>query len=277
MKQFMPFLFFFFVLFLSNHSAVGEGAIIKMYVSYDDFVCKTPNADPRYCQAAPGNCATVKKGDVVTVIDLKPVIDKVHNTSFTKIKLDDGKIWYIYSPLLVEKKQFSSHEDSLKQWRSLPLPTYKNLIGKTLSKHESLPKELASGQFVTVGKGQDYSLSSIGNIYNKNYDYIFFEKMNNPGTDKISYTILDIVALDLAKFKKNATVWFQQCECKDKADCSDVVALYFHNDSMATKNIMVKPDKAWRPNYTTKKLEPIPSESVQCGSMAPEEDDAGGP
>jgi SET domain-containing protein len=80
----------------------------------------------------------------------------------------------------------------------------------------------------------------------------------------------------LTKFKKDATVWFQQCECNSKEDCSDVVAIYFHNDSMATKNIMVKPDKAWRPNYKTQKLEAILPESVKCGSMASEED-AGGP
>jgi hypothetical protein len=128
-----------------------------------------------------------------------------------------------------------------------------------------------SGQFITVGKDRDYSLSSVGNLYNKNYDYIFFERINNPGSDKLSYTIMDIVALNLAKFKKDATVWFQQCECKSKEDCSDVVAVYFHNDSMATKNIVVKPEKAWKPNYSTGKLETVLPETVKCGSMASDE------
>jgi hypothetical protein len=45
---------------------------------------------------------------------------------------------------------------------------------------------------------------------------------------------------------------------------------------MAKKNILVKPDIAWRPNYSSGKLETISPESVKCGSMASEED-AGGP
>jgi hypothetical protein len=264
-------------LFPFNNKVLADGAPVEMYVLYDDFVSKTPNADPRYCQLSPDNCAPVKKGDLVTVLDEKPILDKIHNTSFTKIKMGDGKTWYIYTPSLAKKEHFSNQKDSAKFWQTLPLPAYKELIGTTYSPKGSLPKELASGQFVTVGKDRNYSLSSVGNIYNKNYDYIFFEKINNPGTDKLSYTILDIVALDLTKFKKHATVWFQQCECKSKEDCSDVVAIYFHTDSVATKDVLVRPDKAWRPNYATMKLESIPAESVKCGSMAPEGDDAGGP
>jgi len=276
MNKIPPTFLFFLLLFLSNCSVSGEDAII-MIVSYDDFVCKTPNADPKYCQESSDNCASVKKGDTVTVIEQKPVIDKTHNTSFTKIKLSDGKIWFIYTPLLSQKKQFSNHKDSISHWKTLSLPSYRDLIGTTYSKKKSLPNELATGQFFSVGKDHDYSLSSVGNIYNKNFDYIFFEKINNPGTDKLSYTILDIVALDFAKFKKNTTVWFQQCECKSKEDCSDVVAIYFHNDSMATKNILVKPEKAWRPNFTNNKLDSIPPETIKCGSMASDEGDAGEP
>jgi hypothetical protein len=278
MKQLIQTLFVFLVLLLSSNSTGSEGETTKMYVLYDDFVCKTPNADPQYCQVTPDNCLAIKKGTEVTVIDKTPIIDKVHNTSFTRIKLNDGKFWYVYTPLLTKRNELSNHEDSSKLWQSLPLPKYQNLVGTTYSKKETLPKELAIGQFISVGRDHGYSLSSIGNIYNKDFGYIFFEKLNNPGTDKISYTILDIIAYDLSKFKKNATVWFQQCECKNKADdCSDIIAIYYHDGKMATKNIMVKPDKAWRPNYTIGKLEAIPPESVKCGSLAPEEDDNGGP
>jgi hypothetical protein len=237
---------------------------------YAGVISKNPTLDLK-------NEIKINKNSIVIVLSKTPIVETEFDRSWIKIKTLDNKIGYISENALLTKKQYSLHIDSLKTWRSFPLPTYKNLIGTTYSKKESLPKELASGQFITVGKGQDYSLASVGNIYNKNFKYIFFEKTNNPGSDKISYTILDIVALDLAKFKKDATIWFQQCECKKKGDCSDVVALYFHNDSMAKKSIMVKPDKAWRPNYTTKKLESIPPESVRCGSMAPEEEDANGP
>jgi hypothetical protein len=237
---------------------------------YTGVISKSPTLDLK-------NEIKIKKNSIVIVLSKTPIVETEFDRSWIKIKTLDNKIGYISENALLTKNQYNSHIDSIKTWRSLPLPTYKNLVGTTYSKKESLPKELASGQFITLGKGQDYSLASVGNIYNKNYEYIFFEKMNNTGTDKISNTILDIVALDLTKFTKNATVWFQQCECKSKKDCSDIVAIYFHNDSMATKNIMVKPDKAWRPNYATKKLEAIPPESVKCGSMAPEEDDANGP
>ncbi len=223
---------------------------------------------------------SLKPNSLIYVLDKNPVPNELkHNAVdfFLKVRTMTGQNGYIWIDALISKKQFQQHQDSLKLWATSPRPSYNNLIGTTYSKKESLPMELSRGQFVTVGKDQNYSLSSVGNIYNKNYDYIFFEKMNNPGTDKLSYTIVDIIALDLTKLKNDATVWFQQCKCQGMSgDCSDVVAVYCHNEKMAKKNIMVKPDIAWRPNYSSGKLETISPESVKCGSMASEED-AGGP
>jgi hypothetical protein len=195
---------------------------------------------------------------------------------YIKVKTLEGNSGYIWIDALISKKQFNQHQDSLKLWVTLPQPSYKNLIGTTYFKNDELPAELSSGEFVSIGEKNLYGIISLSNKYNGNYSYLFFVIEDKTKGDGLK--ILDIIPLNPAAFKKGSSLWFKQCKCPNKSvDCSDVVAIYFHNDSMATKNILVKPDKAWRPNYTTKRLEAIPPESVKCGSMASEEGDAEGP
>jgi hypothetical protein len=226
-----------------------------------------------------GELVKLRPGSILYVIDKIPILHKLggkDNDLFLKVKTPEGVEGYIWLDVLITKKQYHQHQDSLKLWSQIPQPSYKNLIGTTYFKNSELPVELFSGEFISTGEKNLYGIISVSNRYNGNYSYLFFvieDKIKGDGLK-----ILDIIPLNPAAFKKGSSLWFKQCKCQSKSgDCSDVVAIYFHNDSMATKNIMVKPDKAWRPNYTTKKLEAIPPESVKCGSMASEEGDAGGP
>jgi hypothetical protein len=223
--------------------------------------------------------AVLKPNTVVYVVDKNPTPNELEHNAidyFLKVKTPAGQTGYIWIAALNSKKQFNQHQDSLKLWAQSPLPSYKTLIGTTYFKNSELPVELFSGEFVSTGEKSLYGIISVSNKYNGNYSYLFFvieDKANGDGLK-----ILDIVPLNARTFKKGSSLWFKQCEClKKSTDCSDVVAIYHHSEEMAKKNIMVKPDKAWRPNYATKKLEAIPPESVKCGSMAPEEDDANGP
>jgi len=220
---------------------------------------------------------TLKPNCFVFVLQKKLIPNELKDNVvdyFLKVKTPAGQIGYIWIDAVVSKKQFHQHQDSITMWAKLPQPLYSNLIGTTYLKNSELPAELYSGEFVSVGEKNRYGIISVSNRYNGDYSYLFFVIEDKTKGDGLK--ILDIIPLYPALFSKGSSLWFKQCECKNKAtDCSDVVAIYFHNDSMATKNIMVKPDKAWRPNYKTQKLEAILPESVKCGSMASEEDDGG--
>jgi len=222
--------------------------------------------------------ATFKANSIVYILDKKPVPNELKQNAkdfFLKVKTPAGQIGYFWTKSLITKKQFQLHQDSLNSWAKLPQPLYGDLIGTTYLKNSELPAELYSGEFVSVGEKNLYGIISVSNKYNGDYAYLFFVIEDKTKGDGLR--ILDIIPLYPALFSKGSSLWFKQCECKNKAtDCSDVVAIYYHEDKMAKKNIMVKPDKAWRPNYKTQKLEAIPPELVKCGSMASEED-AGGP
>ena len=222
---------------------------------------------------------TLKPNSIVYVLEKRLIPNQeTHNAvdSFVKAKTSGGKIGYIWVAALSTQKQIRQYQDSLKLWDSLPQPSYTNLIGKTYFKDSDLAPELSSGEFISCGEKNLYGIISFFNKYNGNYAYLFFvieDKRNGDGLK-----VLDIVQLKYADFKKGSSLWFKQCTCKDQSkDCSDVVAIYSHNEEMANKEIMVKPDKAWQPVYKTQKLELISPETVTCGSIAPEEYDDNGP
>jgi hypothetical protein len=243
-----------------------------MVVKGNESIFKTPKIDVF-------NRTNLKPNSFVYVLDKKPVPNEIKSNGieyFLKVKISTGQIGFIWIDGLISKKQFQQHQDSLKLWAATPEPSYSNLIGTTYFKNNELPSELSSGEFVSVGEKTMYGIVSISNRYNGNYSYLFFVVDDKRKGDGLK--ILDIVPLSASSFKNGASLWFKQCECEKKpGDCSDVVAIYHHDEKMAKKETMVRPDKAWRPNYATMKLESIPPESVKCGSMAPEEDDAGGP
>ena len=224
------------------------------------------------------NRITLDKNTIINVLEKEPIPNKLGPgviEYYLKVKTSAGQTGYIWIESLITKKQFQQHQDSLNLWAKLPQPLYNNLIGTTYFKNTELPAELFSGEFVSVGEKNLYGIISVSNRYNGDYSYLFFVIEDKTKGDGLK--ILDIIPLSPTLFKKGSSLWFKQCECRNKStDCSDVVAIYYHDDKMATKNIMVNPEKAWRPNYKTQKLEAIPPESVKCGSMAPEEDDAGG-
>jgi hypothetical protein len=221
---------------------------------------------------------SLKENSIVYVLEKRLVPNQESNCNidyFIKVKAS-GQSGYIWAGSLITKKQIQQHQDSLKLWASLPQPSYTDLIGKTYFKDSDLAPELSSGEFISCGEKNLYGIISFSNKYNGNYAYLFFvieDKRNGDGLK-----VLDIVKLNPADFKEGSSLWFKQCTCKDQSkDCSDVVAVYHHNEEMAKKDIMVKPDKAWRPNYKTQKLELISPETVTCGSIAPEESDDNGP
>jgi len=221
-----------------------------------------------------GHCiATLEKNSIVYIVDKKPVPNELKQNAkdyFLKVRATTGQIGYFWTKSLITKKQFQQHQDSLKLWSKLPQPLYNNLIGTTYFNNSDLPSELVSGEFISTGEKGLYGIISVGNRYNDNYFYLFFVIEDKSKGDGLK--ILDIIPLNSTTIKKGSSLWFKQCECLDKStDCSDVVAIYYHDEEMAKKNILVKPDKAWRPNYKTKKMEAIPPESVKCGSMAADE------
>lgn len=268
---------FVLLIYLSSAFAIEKKnwAIEDTMITNDNIgIFKIPNSLNRK-----DKIVILKPNSVVYVIDKKIIPNELRDNAidfFLKVKTPTGLIGYIWIDAVISKKQFQQHQDSLKLWVNIPQPAYANLIGTTYFKNNELPMELFSGEFVSVGEKNQYGIISISNRYNGNYSYLFFVLEDKSKGDGLK--ILDIIPLNPTLFKKGSSLWFKQCECGNKsADCSDVVAIYYHDDKMAKKNIMVKPEKAWRPNYKTEKLEAIPPESVKCGSMASEEGDGGGP
>lgn len=238
-----------------------------MVLKGKDALSKTPNINDK-------NFITLEKNTIVFVIDKKPVPNETKGTGleyYLKVKTLKGQTGYIWTESLITKKQYQQKQDSLSMWSKLPLPLYKKLIGTTYWNNTELPPELSSGSFVSTGEKGRYGIISVSNKYNENYSYLFFvveEKSKGDGL-----LILDIIPLDWRKFSNDASLWFQQCECVDSLlDCSEVVAIYMHTEEMALKEIMVTPEKAWKPDCKKKKLVKIPVESVRCGSMPPEEE-----
>jgi hypothetical protein len=203
---------------------------------------------------------------------------ETHNgvDSFVKVRTINNDTGYLWRKVLITLSQLNAHNDSLALWAKQPMPLYENLVGKTYFKDSDLAPELSSGGFISCGENNLYGIISFHNKYNGDYSYLFFvieDKREGNGLK-----VLDIVPLNPGDFKNDATLWHNQCTCQDQTkDCADVIAIYLHNEDMAKQGIMVKPDKAWQPNYKTQKLELIPPETVDCGSTAPEftEDDVG--
>jgi hypothetical protein len=239
-----------------------------MMVEGKDGLFRIPNSTNRKDEFA-----VLEKNSVVYVVEKKPIPNELKGTGieyFIKVKTVTGQTGYIWIKSLITKKQFQQHQDSLKLWTKLPQPQYKNLIGTTYFKDSDLPSEIVSGEFISTGEKGLYGIISFCNKYNGNYFYLFFVIEDKSKGDGLK--ILDIIPLNSTTIKKGSSLWFKQCECLDKStDCSDVVAIYYHDDEMAKKNILINPDKAWKPNYKTSKLETIPPESVKCGSMAADE------
>ena len=136
---------------------------------------------------------------------------------------------------------------------------------------------LSPGQFSTLYNNESYGVSIYGHrhILNKwhkaRFKYVFFTKtIGYQGPSPIE-EILDIVTIDMNNFSINASIWLDECTCKGQKDCQ-TIAIYYHDERMADKGIRVKPQKVWRPNISTGKLEELPPESVRCGSQAPEEE-----
>jgi hypothetical protein len=83
--------------------------------------------------------------------------------------------------------------------------------------------------------------------------------------------MLDVVKIDMNQFNDSAEIWLDECDCIGQKSCQ-TIAIYYHDERMADKEIMVRPLKVWRPNIATGKLEDISPDSVRCGSQAPEEE-----
>jgi len=146
-------------------------------------------------------------------------------------------------------------------WSSLPRPLYKNLIGAPYDQYHDLPLELGSGTFISVGEGGESGIISVYNRYNGKYSYLFLvgKKGMNVKEEVGGLVILDIVPLLWETFQKGTSLWLKECYCVDTTrTCDDVVAVYVHTEEMANREILVTPEKAWRPDYTKGRLVETP-------------------
>jgi hypothetical protein len=156
-------------------------------------------------------------------------------------------------------------------------PSYDKFIGKKIVQIEEVDSMLSSFESGALYENREYGLTIYGNSHyldkyrTARFIYIFFtKKVGYKGAFPID-KILDIVPVDMNKFSGSATIWLDECDCKNLKSCN-TIAIYHHDQTMAEKDIMVKPLKVWRPNIATGKLEEISPDSVRCGSQAPEEE-----
>lgn len=164
-------------------------------------------------------------------------------------------------------------KDSLK----IIAPSYSNFIGHKVSQIKEIDSMLSPGQFSTLYSNESYGVSIYGHRYILNkrhktrFKYVFFTKtIGYIGSSPIE-EILDIVTIDMNNFSDSASIWLDECNCRSQKNCQ-TIAIYYHDEKMADKEILVKPLKVWRPNIATGKIEEISPESVRCGSQAPEEE-----
>lgn len=248
----------------NGHNVIEDTMILNDKID----LIKTPDSEDK-------NFITLEKCTVF-VLDKNPIPNiSLPNAvdTFVKVRTINNDTGYLWKKVLSTKSRFKTHNDSIAMWAKLPMPLYKNLIGTTYWKNSELPVELYSGAFITVGPKSDYGIISVCNQYNNTYEYLFFVQNQEPNDDGDNGLLIhDIIPLDWRTFDKEASLMFQQCECVDTTqECSDVVAVYAHNEELALQEILVTPIKAWRPDYMLQKLIDIPVETVRCGSMAPEE------
>jgi hypothetical protein len=152
--------------------------------------------------------------------------------------------------------------------------TYNNFMGKTFIQYEQVDPELFAVQFDRLYNKDDdnYSVSICRNSHDtaKSKWYLFFTKFMGYKGKQPVHKILDTVTVDMNNFPNNSTIWLDECECKGQKSCN-TIAIYYHDEEMAKKGIMVKPLKVWKPNIATGKLEEVSPNSVRCGSEAPED------
>jgi hypothetical protein len=195
---------------------------------------------------------------------------------FVKVKTVDGQIGYLFEQYLITKSQYKQHNDSIALWEQSTIPLYRHLIGtsyKLLKVCTDLPTEIYSGPTLQVGKDNRYYIVDVRNRYYKKYSYLFLvQKTASSEDNNECFLILDIVPIDWNKFDEKSWLWFSQCKNRDTSEpCTDIVAVYVHTVDMAKKGVFVKPQKAWKPDYTLLKLVEVPGDSLQCGSVPPEE------
>jgi hypothetical protein len=159
----------------------------------------------------------------------------------------------------------------------LSAPSYKNFIGKQYSNIKEIDTALSVGQFSALYENKNYAVCIYGNgmYLNKwngaRFNYVLFTKTIGTQRKHAIKQILDIVTIDMNKFNDSARIWLDECDCIGQKSCQ-TIAIYYHDERMADKEIMVKPLKVWRPNIATGKIEEISPDSVRCGSQAPEEE-----
>jgi hypothetical protein len=160
---------------------------------------------------------------------------------------------------------------------SISAPSYQSFIGKKFVEIDEIDSMLSSSQFGSIYENENFGVTIYGHngfldkSRNSRYWYIFFSKHVGYQGQKAIRQILDIVTIDMNNFSDTSRIWLDECTCKKQKACN-TIAIYYHDEKMADKEILVKPLKVWRPNIATGKIEEISPESVRCGSQAPEEE-----
>ncbi len=153
---------------------------------------------------------------------------------------------------------------------SICIPKENTLIGKTYINYTDLKPSL---RLVKSALYQDiYSIVVFADTLYPNKKFIFMEQIVGH-VDKIpKRNILDIKEINCTDFSKNSRIWLEECSYTNGEHAERVVAVYYHDEHLATKGITVTPEKAYRADLKLKKLVSVPVDSLKCGSEAPDED-----
>jgi hypothetical protein len=208
----------------------------------------------------------LKQYDTVLIIDKKPKPDLDGGAqNFYKVKTIKNDTGFVVTWVLITCTQKQAIMDTLQYWKKEAQPSMKSLILKTICNDRGIPQEIDYAYpWNYFGPDNKYGVIYADNRYNRLYKYLILAKVNDT-----CHTIFDIIPINIAHFKPNSQIWFDQCKCVDTTKpFSNIVSIYVHSKDV-NKNKLVNPQKAWRPNFNTMKLEEVDQSTVKCGIVDP--------
>jgi len=153
---------------------------------------------------------------------------------------------------------------------SICIPKQKTIIGIEYLKLTDLKPTFCMVKFTSY-EGE-YSIVVIADTLQPNKKFIILNQLLGYIDNKPKRKLLDIKEINHADFSKNSRIWLEECSYTNGEHAERVVAVYYHDEHLATKGITVTPEKAYRADLKLKKLVSVPVDSLKCGSEAPDED-----
>jgi hypothetical protein len=135
-----------------------------------------------------------------------------------------------------------------------------SILGKKYTALNGIADWLTGGEagFVCQNAGS-YNIKIFYHVTDTNKQYLL---MSKSGDETGNFLVTDIVEINMANFSAGSILTFKNCKGSDttETDCQLIAVGNFASGQTA------KPEKAWKPNSATGKIEEIPVVNIKCFS-----------